>query len=371
MRRRSVHVKRVFMASTTVLPHVVPGAYLVRAGSLSVDELRAALAPFGLLFVRRFLAHAVRSDYLTLFDPKILVNHCQVESTVVRARTPGITPPGSWAALTQKETTVKLPVVVVEARSGNAPCPPVSDGSKKARPGRRVRQMIKALKKATAPPTEETPVLPPPSPSEAEAEIPPSPKEVKAPPPSPTEAPRAAETAPKSIPLGATLLLRAGELTFQLRPFRVSDQMEADRVPLGGQTNLITVPHLTIYHPPRPEVTTTVGRAFDTRVLEHVWRCHAWMKRVLSSLVTCGILQDESECSVQLAQMDASRLARPNLVALQCRFSDSVSQAVRNSVFAILRSSIWFSSLADDAHSAGTPYLVRCWWRQVPPVSEI
>jgi hypothetical protein len=266
------------------LPYAVPGAYLVRAPSLSLEDLQEALASFGLLFSRRFLPDAIKSDYLCLFDQSILVQKCEIDSE-------------SWAAKVKAPPAEAKPeTVVVEAV--------VKPPAKRVRPGKKVRQMMRALVAASAPPVVE----------------------------------------PRQIPVGEGLTLKVGKLLLRLRPFRVGKTLDFESTRPG----MTTVPHLTIFHP---------AQYFDheSKSLLQVDKCHTWISEILEAIVKCGILTDAGACKVTLTQPEASRLARINLNSLQCRFRDDVPQEARNAVFAIIRSSHWFGN---------TDTLVRCWWRQ-------
>lgn len=333
------------------LSYAVPGVYLIRAGDLSLDELRKELTGSGLLFCRRFLARAARSDYLAVFDPAILAEKFRLAETV--------TPVNSWAGRIKKEPEDILPkskTVVVTAlekkvkldvsESKNVPA------LKKSRPGKRARQMLKALIASTA---ELQPVPEKPQPVVENVKIEESPPQILI-------TPSQATDAKKDIPQGADLLVTgAGEThpVLRLRPFRVSADMEANPEVPG----MMTIPHLTIYHPPRSD---SIRKNSDSRALEYVDKCHSWIKNVLKTLRVCGTLPADSACQVTLAEADTSRLSRGNLLSMQCRFQDGVSMSTRNAVYAVLRSSVWFQGLASDISSDTQQYLVRCWWRQVP-----
>ncbi len=353
------------------LQYVVPGTYLLRAGSLSVNDVRNELKAAGLVLCRRFLAHTARSDYLVLFDKKVLVGHFKPDE-------PSEAPEGSWAARTKKVvesstsaaptgttvTTVEVvaeipkPVKVVE-NSVESNLFQSTEPGRKIRPGRRARQMLKDLRASVAADTPE--VIAPVIPKIERVVITP-------------------QTTPTEVPVGMNILVQGSgpsRPTFRLRPFRVGNTMQQS-VEGEGSGNLITVPHLTVYYPPRPGYTPpTQGvhrRSVDTLTLAHLDRCSGWIRQVLAGLVTCGILPDVAACRVMNSHMDASRLSRGNLVSLQCRFRENVPIEVRNAVYAVLRSSVWFQSLAIDrqptSSDEGETYLVRCWWRQIAPSAD-
>lgn len=313
----------------------VPGAYLLRPNDASIQVVYNELRHAGILFIRKFLAHATRSDYLVLFDREVLRLHAQVEED------PNETPVGSWAALVKKAVKEPEPQAiqvlpeptVVEAKKPKARIVPLSSRDpvnlKKMRPGRHARQMLKALQEAS---TDITP-----------EEVPSPPKEIK-------------EEPKKEIPENACITLRGSGPThpvFRLRPFMVSQTLNIDEIP---ET---TVPHLLVYHPPREK---------DVKPLAHVEKCQGWIKKVLGILVTIGLLPSESACRVLNPDLDASRLSRPNLAAMQCRFKDDVPLQVRNAVYAILRSSPWFQEVPNPQTPEG--FLVRCWWRQVSAAGD-
>jgi hypothetical protein len=350
------------------LPFIVPGAYLVRPNDLTVDDVYDELKYAGVLLIRRFLAHKPRSDYLLVFDRKKLLEHCRIE---LEERE---TPAGSWAELVQKTQAEPVTpvqptpaeVVVAEREKAEIPveasAPEVALG-KKTRPGRHARKMLKALVEAS---TEVAPA--PESETTAEAVAVP-PVKMIVPPPKPVK--------PTSIPLGSNLLLRGSGPShplFRLRPFRVTDVMDVDES--RSSPGLVPTPHLVVYHPPRPGFVPSApgvrNKANDTKALAHVEKCHKWITEVIKNLVTCGLLPSASVCRVSVAQADASRLSRANLTAMQCRFSDDTPMPVRNAVYAILRSTTWFHSLAKDTLPVEGEelYLVRCWWRQVPTSAE-
>lgn len=329
------------------LSYAVPGVYLIRAGDLSLDELCKELSGSGLLFCRRFLARAARSDYLTVFDPTILVEKFRLAETV--------TPVNSWAGRIKKEPEDVLPkskTVVVTALEKKVK-PDVSEPKntlalKKNRPGKRARQMLKALIAST---TELPPVPEKPQPMVENVKIEESPPVILI---TPSQG--------SDIPQGVDLLVTGSGEThpvLRLRPFRVSADMEANPEVPG----MMTIPHLTIYHPPRSD---SIRKNSDSRALEYVDKCHSWIKNVLKTLRVCGALPADSACQVTLAEADTSRLSRGNLLSMQCRFQDGVSMSTRNAVYAVLRSSVWFQGLASDISSDTQQYLVRCWWRQVP-----
>lgn len=425
------------------LQHVVPGAYLIRAGSLTVDQVRDELKSSGMIFVRRFLAHAEHSDYLALFDPKVLAKCAEVETgnsetslidekredaAFVRTAPRGETPEGSWAALAvaaaaAPHTSRIVPAVVVaehekkvkdesltsrekaiiEADSAAAgdlfrseptvgDCEETCDLAsavtckKKIRPGRSTRQMLKALlaESEQADP-EIRPAVPTPVvrsiPGPAIITVPqrlevpeivvqiPSEELLLQPPPSQPSVP-----IEKKLPLGASLIVIGSETLFEfrLRPFRVGTTMESDQGSNHGPSSgLVIVPHLTVYLEPRQAPGRSVAgdqkSASDSVTLAHVEKCHTWVKRVINAMAVSGALPDPRSCRVMPTHSDASRLARANVVSLQCRFRPDVEMSIRNAVYAVLRSAVWGHSLVEDGatHSPDS-YLVRCWWRQVP-----
>ncbi len=302
-------------SSSSSLSWVVPGAYLVRCG----EEVREDLRHAGLMLARRFLVHAVHSDYLLVFNTAILASHCKPEE-------------GTWAsrlkaAIKEEESS---PVVVVQQQVVVKKPPPPT--VKKSRPGRRTRQMLKALITASS----ETPVVE--SASSADDE--------------------SAQTM-SVLPAGINLVVAGKDPArspYLLRPFRVDDKMQSDRANVE--------PHLTIYYPPCPRPTARRDRGADLRALEQAEKCKTWIKELLKVLQVAGIIGVD-DCVVQQAQADLSRLSRPNLISMQCRFKDTVPMEVRNAVHAILRSSLWFKSLLSDKPEVDTPsYLLRCWWRE-------
>lgn len=298
----------------------VPGVYLVRCGEEVRNELRYA----GLLLARRFLAHALNSDYLLVFNPKILALHCKIEE-------------GSWASRVKSQAVITPSLaqeVVAVLPSAPPPSSPVH--VKKSRPGRRTRQMLKALITASAATTS----------SQAPVTVQPAPVPVV------------------DIPSGANLSIRGSGPSrpmFFLRPFHVDDVIHSDLDNVE--------PHLTIFLPPGPSVRVHQNRESDAKALAHVDACHDWIRQVIACLETCGLLPPGS-CRVLLAVADLSRLSRPNLISLQCRFRDDLPICVRNATHAILRSSVWFKSLLQDDSSEPQSYLVRCWWKQQAVTSE-
>lgn len=320
------------------LPYVVPGAYLIRPGPLTLVQVREELESAGLLFIRRFIVGAPRSDYLALFDPKILAQHAREEKAALS--TPSITT-GVWVKRVQAEAaplTVTVPIVTVAARVANLE-PELTATSKKVRPGRRAREMLKALK------TDAEPLM--------------TTVAAVAPPPALQATPSAPEPSPQPQPKTVDLTADAGILVdgtkgtvFQLRPFRVKNNFVPDRG---------FVPHLSINLAPLP------GRPTDVAALAHVDKCHQWIKAVLQKMIVCGMLPDARACRVLCAQTDASRLARENLRSLQCRFQPETPMLVRNAVYAVLRTAVWFSSQIDDTEDSADSYIVRCWWR---PLSQ-
>lgn len=209
-----------------VLPYVVPGAYLIRAGSLTIEQMTAELTPVGMLYIRRFLPYNPQSDFLTLFDPKVLAAHSRrIEKSVPTAHLPSReTAVGSWAAKVNTPASSAPPAVIVVAATSpfdgrqepTTGCEDVIQAStgKKMRPGRHARQMLKTLKEACEPP-------PPPVKEEKKQRAQPPPAEAV--PPRPT----AAEVTATPDP-AASLSVSRGSLVFEMRPFRVSDVFDGE-----------------------------------------------------------------------------------------------------------------------------------------------
>lgn len=240
----------------------------------AIEDLRDELKPFGLLFIRKFSSHGANSakkDYLVIFDQDA------VEM---------ITPKETWAStvISTPSQETSSPVTVVASATVSKKPEPFTLTHHGKRPGRRVREMVKALHEATQ--------------SSLEPEPAPTPVEPKPTPSTP-------------------------KLPSNLRPFRVAVSAPPSQF-------------LSLVHP-------------DKEAAVH------WLQQVVHTLVRGGILEHSEHCQVHITSNQ-----------LQCRFSSSVSSGAKNAVFAILRSAVWFQSLATDTYDQKDqqPHLVQCTWQQ-------
>lgn len=286
----------------------LPGTYLLRVPpggdeATKLLDIRREFTPLGLLFARRFLHFAPRSDYLLMFDMKILSQHCR-------------TLPTTWAE--KLKTVHDLPPPPTEVVVAELPSPQqeaVKKVTTKSRPGRRARQMLKALindarekeEKATIPDVAATPPPPPPV-----------------------------------AVLGEDLLVRISSDEVRLRPFHI---------PLSDKNSLDII---TVYHPP-----LNGGGSLQDKGL-HAEKCRKWLNEVLHTMKMCGILTQDEDCKVQVFNTDISRLSHQNLTSSLCKFGAHVTQETRQGVHAVLRSSIWFHSLTSDNNTDANQYTVRC-----------